>query len=42
MRANIRGLPDGTYSFDDYLDNDGITDEPLLHRARPDDRGRRG
>ncbi len=30
MRACIRGLPDGTYSFEDYLDNDGITDEPLL------------
>ena len=30
MRACIRGLPDGTYSFEDHLDNDGITDEPLL------------
>ena len=29
MRAAIRSLPDGTYSFDDILDNDGITDEPL-------------
>jgi N-methylhydantoinase B len=29
MRAAIRALPDGTYSFEDYLDNDGITDEPL-------------
>jgi N-methylhydantoinase B len=29
MRANISGLPDGTYSYDDFLDNDGITDEPL-------------
>jgi N-methylhydantoinase B len=29
MRANISGLPDGTYSYDDFLDNDGITDVPL-------------
>ncbi len=29
MRANISGLPDGTYSYDDFLDNDGVTDEPL-------------
>src|SRR5262245_56785944 len=29
MRANISGLPDGTYSCDDFLDNDGVTDQPL-------------
>jgi N-methylhydantoinase B len=29
MRANIAELPDGTYSCDDFLDNDGILDEPL-------------
>ena len=29
MRANIAELPDGTYSCDDFLDNDGIVDEPL-------------
>ncbi len=29
MRAAIRALPDGTYSFADVLDNDGIVDEPL-------------
>jgi N-methylhydantoinase B len=29
MRANISALPDGTYSYDDFLDNDGITDAPL-------------
>ncbi len=29
MRANIAELPDGTYSCDDWLDNDGITDTPL-------------
>lgn len=29
MRANISDIPDGTYSYQDYLDNDGIVDEPL-------------
>lgn len=29
MRANIAALPDGVYSYDDFLDNDGITDKPL-------------
>ena len=29
MRANIAALPDGTYSYDDFLDNDGIVDKPL-------------
>ncbi|WP_426958641.1 hydantoinase B/oxoprolinase family protein [Muricoccus radiodurans] len=29
MRAAIAGLPDGTYAFEDVLDNDGITDEVL-------------
>ncbi len=29
MRENIRGLPDGTYSFEDYLDNDGVSDARL-------------
>ena len=29
MRANIEALPDGTYSFDDFLDNDGVNDAPL-------------
>jgi N-methylhydantoinase B len=29
MRANIVELPDGTYSCDDFLDNDGVTDLPL-------------
>ena len=29
MRAEIRALPDGVYSFEDYLDNDGIVDERL-------------
>lgn len=29
MRAEIRALPDGTTRFDDFLDNDGIKNEPL-------------
>jgi len=29
MRSNIADLPDGTYSAEDFLDNDGIVDEPL-------------
>ena len=29
MRAEIRALPDGTVSVEDWLDNDGITDVPL-------------
>lgn len=29
MRAEIAALPDGTYSTEDFLDNDGIVDEPL-------------
>jgi N-methylhydantoinase B len=29
MRAHIGQLPDGTYSFEDVLDNDGVDDRPL-------------
>lgn len=29
MRANIAELPDGTYSADDWLDNDGSIDTPI-------------
>jgi N-methylhydantoinase B len=29
MRALIAALPDGTYSFEDHIDNDGITDATL-------------
>ncbi|MBS7697422.1 MULTISPECIES: hydantoinase B/oxoprolinase family protein [unclassified Chelatococcus] len=29
MRSAIRALPDGRYSFEDVLDNDGITDDVL-------------
>ena len=29
MRSNIEALADATYSYDDFLDNDGVTDKPL-------------
>ena len=29
MRTNIAELPDGTFSIDDWLDNDGVVDAPL-------------
>ncbi|MFZ4530196.1 MAG: hydantoinase B/oxoprolinase family protein [Alsobacter sp.] len=29
MRQTLTGLPDGTVSFEDFLDNDGVTDVPL-------------
>ena len=29
MRQTLAGLPDGTVSFEDFLDNDGVTDVPL-------------
>jgi N-methylhydantoinase B len=29
MRHRIRQLPEGRYEFEDFLDNDGIVDEPL-------------
>jgi N-methylhydantoinase B len=29
MEAEIRTLPEGDYAFEDYLDNDGVTDERL-------------
>ncbi|MGG5822181.1 hydantoinase B/oxoprolinase family protein [Falsiroseomonas sp. HW251] len=29
MEAEIRTLPEGRYRFEDYLDNDGVTDERL-------------
>ena len=28
-RAMLRGIPDGVYRFEDFLDNDGITEEPV-------------
>lgn len=34
MRSYIDEIPDGTYEFEDYLDNDGIDDRPLAIRVR--------
>jgi N-methylhydantoinase B/oxoprolinase/acetone carboxylase alpha subunit len=33
MRAVISRIPDGTYAFEDAIDDDGITDAPILIRA---------
>lgn len=33
VRAAIRAIPDGTYSFEDALDDDGISDAPVGIRA---------
>jgi N-methylhydantoinase B/oxoprolinase/acetone carboxylase alpha subunit len=34
MRAILRGIPDGTYAFDEFLDDDGIGDRPYrIHVA---------
>jgi N-methylhydantoinase B len=33
MRAAIRKLPRGVYRFEDYLDNDGLTDQPVRIRV---------
>jgi N-methylhydantoinase B len=30
MQAEVEALPDGDYAFEDYLDNDGVTDERLV------------
>ena len=29
MRSHIAAMPDGCYSFDDMLDNDGVVDKPI-------------
>jgi len=33
LRLTIEEIPDGTYSFHDFLDNDGITDRPVKIEA---------
>lgn len=33
MRAMLSRIPDGTYAFEDFLDDDGITDDPLRIHA---------
>lgn len=34
MRSYIEEIPDGVYSFEDFLDNDGIVDEPRTFKVR--------
>nr|WP_268968498.1 hydantoinase B/oxoprolinase family protein [Palleronia pontilimi] len=34
MREELKGLPDGVWEAEDFLDNDGITDAPLKIRVR--------
>ena len=34
MRAAIRAMPDGVYEFEDFLDNDGISTEPVRLHAK--------
>jgi N-methylhydantoinase B/oxoprolinase/acetone carboxylase alpha subunit len=29
LRATLRTIPDGAYSFEDFLDDDGISDDPI-------------
>jgi N-methylhydantoinase B len=33
-RETIRDIPDGTYTFEDYMDDDGITEKPVLIRVK--------
>ncbi|MFB3902673.1 MAG: hydantoinase B/oxoprolinase family protein [Acidobacteriota bacterium] len=35
-RAEIAGWPDGTYEFTDYIDNDGVTDDPVPIHVKVD------
>ena len=39
MRAMIGRIPDGRYEFEDFLDDDGITDEPIRIHAAVEVRG---
>jgi N-methylhydantoinase B len=34
MRAAIRAMPDGAYEFEDFIDNDGLSDSPVRLHAR--------
>src|SRR5690606_39956243 len=34
VRRAIQALADGDYSFEDYVDDDGIEDRPILIRVR--------
>ena len=39
-RAALAGLPNGTWSATDWLDDDGITDDPILDEGDDNDRRR--
>ncbi len=39
MRAVIAAMPDGTYTFEDVLDSDGVDPDPLVIRVRIDIHG---
>lgn len=39
MRSYIADLPDGTYAWEDFVDNDGIVDEPIPVRLKITVRG---
>lgn len=41
MRSYIADIPDGTYSCEDFIDNDGIVDEPIAVRLAITVRGDR-
>ena len=42
MRAEIAEMPDGVYYAQDCMEDDGVTNAPLLDAAATDDPGRRG
>jgi N-methylhydantoinase B/oxoprolinase/acetone carboxylase alpha subunit len=33
LRATLRAIPDGDYAFEDFLDDDGISDDPIRIRV---------
>jgi N-methylhydantoinase B/oxoprolinase/acetone carboxylase alpha subunit len=39
MRAEIDDLPEGSYSFMDFMDNDGVMDEPVIFKAKVEVKG---
>lgn len=39
MRAHVEALPDGDYAFEDFLDNDGLVDEPIRFKVTARIRG---
>ncbi|OGD14124.1 MAG: hypothetical protein A2W20_05410 [Candidatus Aminicenantes bacterium RBG_16_66_30] len=41
LRATIKAIPDGTYAFEDFLDDDGISDRPIKIGVRVTVRGDR-